>query len=703
MARPSDLDPFFYPESIAVVGASEDETKPSGIVLKNLLSSFHGKVYPVNPRHSELLGLPCFPSVAEIPGGVSLSVLITPPAIIPGLLGEHAAKGIHHVIIASSGFGETEGGTGLEREIKEVARGSGIRIIGPNCLGIFHPSAGLDTFFLPIDRVPRPGEGNISIISQSGSILGTTMILLQEEGLGVAKAVSYGNRVDVSETELLEYLSVDDETKVIGICLESVSDGREFIRASQRCQKVGQKLYQKPLVAIKLGQEPAGKKAARSHTGSMAGRYEVFQAAFRRSGIYEAGALEEFIDLLKTLSMQGPREGRRVLIVTNAGGVGVMTADLCNREGLDVPDLPSELREKLRPSLPPYYSLSNPVDLTGNSTDDEFALVLSTCLEHFDAAILIPFMTVPGITPALSNAVIKALGGSKRPVVSLCPFVENGEKLRDSFKQYGIPILPTPLRVVRVLAHLLRKRSVEEIPEGLKNYQGVPPLLEEVKGGGMNLLSPQQKDKLLGALCLKYPKSIRSRNQAEAVSAARSIGFPVALKISSPDILHKTDVGGVRLDIGSIKELREAYKGVLNSAKKHIPHARILGMDVEEMVPSGVEVIISGIRDQHFGPVMMFGLGGVFVEVIRDVSFEIAPTTYNGARRMIESLKGYPVLKGVRGKEGVDIDAIARAIVGVSEVITLCPEIEEIELNPVIAYPSGMSVVDVRIILKSNL
>lgn len=691
MKNSSVLDPFFYPESVAVVGASADEAKPSGIVLKNLLRSFQGKIYPVNPKHTELHGIPCFPSVTAIPGEVSLSVFITPPAVIPGLLREHASKGIHHVIIASAGFGETEGGVELEKEIKEISDRSGIRIIGPNCLGIFHPSAGLDTFFLPYERVARPHEGSISIISQSGSVLGLTMILLEEEGLGIAKAVSYGNRVDVSESELLDYLNADEETRVIGLCLESISDGRRFIRSAQECRK--------PVVAIKLGQTLAGRKAARSHTGSMAGRYDIFQAAFKRSGISEAETLEEFLDMLKVFSMLKQGEGRRVLILTNAGGIGVMTADLCNREGLEVPDLPPEPKERLKSLLPPYYSLANPVDLTGNSTDEEFALVLRSCIDYFDAAILIPFMTVPGITPNFGNAIIRSVESSERPLISLSPFAKDGKRLEESFNRCGIPLLPTPVRVVRALSRLLRSRSVEPLTESKGDYHNIASIIEDARKEKASHLFQQYKNRFLDALGLKYPEAIRAESQAGAISAARTVGLPVALKVASPDILHKTDVGGVKLNIRSIKELRGAYGEMISSVKQRMPDARILGVDVEEMVSPGIEIIIGGIRDPQFGPVVMFGLGGIYVETVRDVVFEIAPVTYSGARRMTESVKGYTLLTGARGKEGVDLDSIAKAIAAISEVMALYKEIEEIEINPAMAYTSGIIAVDVRIVL----
>ena len=691
MTKPHNLDPFFYPHSIAIVGASADENRPAGIVLKNLLNSFHGEIYPVNPKYTDLHGTQCFPSVTAIPSEVSLSVLITPPAIIPELLKEHAEKNIRNVIIASAGFGETEGGGELEQEIKEIASRLCIRIIGPNCLGVFHPSVGLDTFFLPYDRVPRPHSGTISIVSQSGSILGVTLILLEQGGLGVSKAISYGNRVDVSESELIEYLSADDETNVIGLCVESISDGRRFIRAAQGCPK--------PIVAMKLGQEPDGQKASRSHTGSMAGRYEIFRAAFRRSGISEAGTFEEFLDLLNVFSMQKPSKGRRVLILTNAGGIGVMTADHCNKEGLEVSDIPPDPKEKLKALLPSYYSISNPVDLTGSSTDKEFVLVLSTCLDYFDAAILIPFMTVPGITPDLGDKIINSVQNFRKPIISLLPYAKEGKKLEESFRRYGIPLLPTPVRVVRALTQLLKKRLIEPLPENISGYQNLTDIITEGKKENINPLSLKSRKRLLDVLNLRYPKSIRAQNESEAIAAAGSIGFPLAIKIASPDIIHKTDANGVRLNIRSVKELQEAYKEMLSSAGRYMPDARILGFDVEEMVNSGIEIIIGGIRDPQFGPVVMFGLGGIFVETLKDVAFEIAPVSYNGAKKMMESIKGYPILAGVRGMEGVDLDSMAKAIVAISEVMTLYPGIGEIDINPAIASSSGMIVVDARIIL----
>ncbi|MBI5194551.1 MAG: acetate--CoA ligase family protein [Nitrospirae bacterium] len=713
MAGPNDLKPFFYPASVAVIGASQDEIKPSGIVLKNLLNSFSGRIYPVNPHYSSLHGIKCFPSIKSVPDSVDLSVLITPPDAVPALLREHAEKGVRHIIIATSGFGETVGGEGLEQEIREIAASSGIRIIGPNCLGVFHPSSGLDTFFLPVDRVPRPSAGNISVISQSGSVLGTTMILLEQEGIGIAKAVSYGNRVDVSETDLLEYLSTDEETAVIGLCIESIEDGRRFISTAQRCNK--------PVVAFKLGQEPAGRLASRSHTGSMSGKYEIFQAAFRRSGIFETTTIEEFLDLLKALSIQRrghrdlgrsrqkrqkQKERKKILILTNAGGIGVMTADLCSKAGLAVPEIPSEPLKKLKAALPSYYSLSNPIDLTGNSKDAEFGLVLKTCLDYFDAAILIPFMTVPGMTPQLGDVIISSIGKLNKlriPIVSLCPFSKDGKMLEDTFGKCCIPLFPTPSRLVKTLAHLLRTTDVEPITEKLRGFPGVSSLIRDRDTEDTNMFSLEDKKRLLDAMNLSYPESVRCKTITEAVSAARRIGFPVAMKIVSPDIIHKTNVGGVRLGVRSFKEIQQIFRKLINTTTyEYDEKARILGVDIEKMVQPGVELIIGGKRDPRFGPLILFGLGGIFTEVIRDTAIEIAPVTHSVARRMMESIKGYQILNGIRNMAGVDLDAIEEAIVTVSEFISAFPEIEEMEFNPVIAYPKGIIVVDVRILYVVN-
>lgn len=688
-----NLNPFFYPASIAVVGASVDETHPSGIILSNLKGIFKGKLYPVNPHHRKIKGITSYPSIQDIPGKVDLSIIITPPHVVPGLIREHVEKNINHVIIASAGFGETEIGKGLQKEIEEIIQSSPLRVIGPNCLGIYNPVAGVDTFFLPRQKVPRPDAGGISIISQSGSILGTTMILMRENSLGISKGISYGNRIDVDEGELIEYLAVDESTRVIGLCIESVKDGRRLVNVASRCKK--------PIIVIKLGKEVAGQRAAKSHTGSIAGKYEIYKAAFHRCGMIEADNLDEFIDLLKMFYIGRGRGGRKILIVTNGGGIGVMTADLCNKSGLEVPPLPVRKREMLKRALPSYYSLSNPVDLTGSSTNAQYGLVLKTCAKDFDGIIIIPFMTVPGLTPALSKHVIDALKDYTGTVVSLRSFTHEGMKVETTFAEGGIPVFQTPERAVRALWKFLTRETPEIFSDKrLEKNKIIYHFLEAARKEDRHMLSYKETIGVLNEMGLPCAPSGLAMSLSKAVSVAKGIGFPVALKVSSTHIYHKTDIGGIRLDIGGIGELKKAWKELKRNISSKLPFHSIDGIVVQKMIKEGIEVIIGAIRDPQFGPVVMFGPGGVWVELFGEMRLDMAPLAISRAKRMIRSSKVYPLVKGYRGMEAMDIKDLARVLTGVADLMIAFPEIQEMEFNPVKISPGGLHIIDARILLK---
>jgi len=525
------LDLFFYPSSIAVVGASVDEANPSGIILSNLIGTFKGRIYAVNPHHKEIRGIGSYPSIKDVPGRVDLSIIITPPGAVPGIIKEHIEKGVNHVIIASGGFGETEAGKALEEEIKRLIQSSPLRIIGPNCLGIYNSEAGVDTFFLPRDRVPRPGIGGISIISQSGSILGTTMILMRENGLGIAKGISYGNRIDVDECELIEYLSRDKSTRIIGLCIESVRDGRKLLRVASRSKK--------PLIVLKLGKETAGQRATKYHTGSTAGRYEIYRAAFRRCGMIEAETLDEFIDLLKMFYVGKRWMGKRILIITNGGGMGVMTADLCNKWGLEVPPLSSQKREILGKTLPAYYSLSNPVDLTGSSTDDQYRLVLEVCADEFDGIIIIPFMTVPGLTPALGKYVVNSLKDYKGTVISIRSFSAEGMEVEKIFMANRIPVFHTPERAVKALSKFLTWRTRGRFTEKkLKRDRVISALIGRVKDDGRNMLLPEETEEILTRIGLypAYARKMENRGIQLMVGAMGDSQFGPVVMVGPGDI-----------------------------------------------------------------------------------------------------------------------------------------------------------------------
>ena len=452
-----DLTGFFNPESVAVIGASEKPGKLSGIILQNLLKAcYKGNLYPINPSYKEIFGLKCFPSITEIPERVSLAIIVIPAPKVPKVLQECGEKRIGSVIIVSSGFRETgEDGAQLEKEIKDIGKKYGIRIIGPNCMGIYDPNSCIDTFFIPPERMGRPCSGEVAILSQSGSFAVTFLDILAYEGVGVSKIVNYGNSVDIGESELLRYLADDEKTKVVALYIESVDDGRGFVEASSYCSK------RKAVVAFKAGKREAGIAAARSHTGAMAGKYEIYKAAFRKAGIVEAETYGELLDACKILSFQKPAKGNRVLIVTDGGGIGVAIADLCGNYDLDVVGLSSDIKDRIKKKLPPFYSLNNPIDLTGSATDDEYGLVIKEALkgDHYDLAIVTALWGPPALSDRLIDVIADAAEVTGKPLL-ICSIGGKFTMSRKGlFEKKGLPVFPSPERSVKA-ASLLVKRGM---------------------------------------------------------------------------------------------------------------------------------------------------------------------------------------------------------------------------------------------------
>jgi acyl-CoA synthetase (NDP forming) len=452
-----DLSGFFNPNSIALIGASEKPGKLSGIILQNLLRAcYKGNLYPVNPSYNEIFGLKCFPSVTEIPEEVDLAVIAIPAPNVPKVLKECGDKKIGSVIIVSSGFREVgRDGVQLEKEIKDISIKMGIRLIGPNCMGLYDPIACIDTFFIPPDRMGRPEPGPVAILSQSGSFAVTFLDILAYEGMGVSKVVNYGNRLDIGESELLRYLADDEKTKVIALYIESIEDGREFVKASSYCSK------RKAVVAFKAGKREAGASAAHSHTGAMAGRYEIYKAAFRKAGVVEAETYGELLDACKILSFQRPAIGKKTLIVTDGGGIGVAIADLCGEHGLEVVDLPVDVKERLKGRLPSFYTLGNPIDLTGSATDDEYGLVLREALsgDGYDLAIVTALWGPPALTDRLIDIIAESAELTGKPLL-ICSIGGRFTMSKKSlFEVKGLPVFPSPERAVKA-ASLLIKRGL---------------------------------------------------------------------------------------------------------------------------------------------------------------------------------------------------------------------------------------------------
>ncbi len=450
------LDKFFNPQSVAIIGATENPQNITSTIIQNLFEiGFKGSIVPVNPHHDKVFGLKCYSSLLDIREKIDLSVIAIPSNHVPEILDEHIKVGIKNTIIISGGFAEIgDKGKAIEERVKEICRENGIRIIGPNCIGVLDNYSNFSTFFLPWSKVKRPSKGKLCILSQSGSYSISMLDMLSLEGIGVSKFVSYGNRVDVGESELIEYLANDESTDVIGIYMESVDDGRRFISASSRCSK------DKHMVVLKVGRQVTGADAARSHTGAIAGKYEVYKAAFRKSGIIEADNLEEFIDACKVLSMQKPAKGNRVLVLTNGGGFGVAVSDMCGAMGLNVAKTPSEVKDSLSKYFPEYFILNNPIDLTGSSGDEDFGVALKTAFvdnDYFDAAIVIPLMPPQTMTEGVVDIISQMVEKSGKPVVVCTISGAYTKKVKGLFELKGIPVFSSPGRAVKAMSVLVER------------------------------------------------------------------------------------------------------------------------------------------------------------------------------------------------------------------------------------------------------
>ncbi len=705
-----NLHAFFNPESVAIVGASGDEKKPSGVILKNLPAfGYKGKLYPVNPKYESLSGYKCYPSVLNIPDKIDLSIIIIPAPYVPKVLSEHAEKGIKNVVISSSGFGETgEEGKRLEEEIKDIAKKSSMRILGPNCLGVIDNHTRFNTFFLPLEKVAKTKPGGLSFLSHSGSFVGFFWDIAPIEDVGVAKIVNYGNRADVGEIELLRFLAEDERTKVVAMYIESVPEGREFIQSAQFCS------IRKPVVAIKAGKFDKGIAAVKSHTGALAGRYEVYKAAFKKAGIIEAFNFLEIYDYSKGLAMQPFAKGNKLLIVTCAGGIGVVMADLTPREGIELPQFPEDLKNRLKKRLPSYYSINNPLDLTGSTTDKEYEMVLEECLVNdpfFDAVVVVTHLAVPGLTKGVFDIIAEKAKKSGRPVVVCTTAGEETISVKKEVEEKGIPVYFTPERAIRVISALMKRgKAIDSLNINrassyvIKNefIEKAKAVIDDAVPNRDRPLLEDEAKALLKTIGIAVPEHFVAQDKDEALHAANTIGWPIVMKIVSPDIIHKSDVGGVKLNIKNKEELYSAFDAMMEDIAKKANGAMIKGVLIEAMAKKGTEIIIGGIRDAQFGPAVMFGLGGIFVELLKDVSFGIAPVNMDEAMEMIKQIKGYPLLTGFRGSLPVDIDAIAKAIITISVLLSGVNDITEIDLNPVITYPHGIVVVDAKVLLSTN-
>jgi len=696
-----NLEAFFNPKSIAVIGASREPWKVGHRVFRNLVESgFSGGLYPINPNADEILGFKCYKSVSDVPGDVDLAVIVVPARVVPSVVEDCGLKGVKGLVVISAGFSETgREGAQLEHEVISICRRYGMRLQGPNCLGIINVQGHVNASFAPI----MPTPGNIAFISQSGALGSTILNWAVRNEVGFTKFISLGNEADLNAADFLEALGEDEETRVIGLYIEGVKEGERFIEVARRVTR------KKPIIAIKAGTTDAGIRAVSSHTGSLAGSDTAFSAAFRKAGIIRVNTLEELFNIVLAFGSQPLPMGKRVLIVTNGGGPGILAADACERMDLELPLLEYEIREELQKAMPPHASLNNPLDVLGDADENRYKLALEAGLRSNNVDGIIIILTPQAVTPCdkVAEAVAK-FSGSSKPIIASFMGLEDSSPAIKTLKRSRIPNYPFPEAAVHALRLMYDYRLIlnspieEEIPRIEIDEDKIRSILNGARIEGRLSLTIDEAIRVAEAAGIPMPKALIARSREEAGVLADSIGYPIAMKIVSPDIIHKTDIGGVVLGVKSRAEAEENYDVLVRRARLAMPGARITGVLVQKMVPAGKEVIVGAVRDVQFGPLLMFGLGGIYVNFLRDVSYRLCPLTRAEAARMIEETRAYVLLRGVRGEPPSDIDSVIDVMLKVSQAMIKFKEISEMEINPLFVYESGEGCigVDIRVTIS---
>jgi acetate---CoA ligase (ADP-forming) len=668
----ASLTPIFKPKSVAVIGASTAPGKLGHDILANLKNGgFPGPLYPINPKAEAILGLKVYKTIADTPAAPELAVVVIPAKIVAGTLEQCAAKGVKAAIVITGGFAEAgPEGERLQDELAQVARQTGLRIIGPNCQGVNMPHEHMCASW-PLITTP----GRIAFASQSGTVGAAFLDMAAAEHLGVSGFVSLGNRADVDEAEVLMYFNQDPHTRVIALYLEGVKRASYFLDALREAEK--------PVVILKAGRTVQGSRAAESHTKSMAGTDAIYDALFRKYKVHRADTLEELFDFAKALAYLPKPKGRKLMITTSSGGAAILAIDEAEKNCLTVPEPNPILKERLREMLPAHCAVGNPVDLTGDaiSAPDLYKKVMDKTREEYDTQVVIFGDPIPGafeqVTPGAPEVVV-FLGGAD---------VEREE--RQKFYEAGIPVFPTPERGIKALAQFFRFEP-HPAPTPGRPKVAVPE--------GLRLLPPPEATALMAKAGIPTAAAPVAIDADQAVQLAQQFGYPVVMKIASPMIAHKTDMGGVYLGLENDDEVRQAYQEIMDATQLYERWATIDGVSISPMAkPGGLEVILGAITDPQYGPTLMFGLGGVNAEVYKDVAFCLLPADEAELEDLIKRVKGYPLLTGYRGQPPRDTKALLAAMKALATFAEKHPELDQIEINPLLLYPKGMFAVDVRI------
>jgi acyl-CoA synthetase (NDP forming) len=704
------LERVFNPRSVAVIGASEVPGKAAERRTRSLIQGgYQGDIYLINPKRSELFGKKAYPNITAVEREVDLVMIVVAPKFLVPAVADSVKMGAKGLIIITAGLGETgEEGKKIEAQILQEAAETGTYVIGPNCSGMFSASAQMNLLGVPPLRA-----GSISVLAQSGNVIDSLTHYAGARGAGFSKIISLGNAIGVSFPEYIEYLKDDPNTKAIMIYLEGIKDGNRLVQVARETAK------DKPVIALKVGRSKAGARAAASHTASLAGDALIVDAAFRQAGIVRVGNVDELFDMAHAFSTCPIPKGNRVAILSEGGGDNSIAADNAEIHGMEVPVLSREAQERMKPFLLEGMPASNPIDYGGTAEENPHMITecVRVCMEddQVDGIYLTGFFGgfkdiiaphVAELEEQTSKDLVTLVKEKKKPVFVHTSFAREPIKSLDILKAGGVPVFESSERTAQCLSALMnfgsnRKRfgAMRLLDTERKERPEVKAVLQTAREENRTSLLETESRELLQAYGVSLPQSRFVRNAKEAAGASTELGFPLAMKVVSPDIVHKSDAGGVKLNLRNEKEVKRAFGDIMEKASAVTAKERVLGAMLSPMVPRGQECIAGMIRDRQFGPVIMFGLGGIFVEVLKDVSFRVAPMTEQDMDEMIREIKGYKLLTGIRGERAKDIGAIKDILAELNKIALDNPEIQEIDLNPVIVHEKGASIVDSRVIL----
>lgn len=702
-ARYLKLDAIFRPSSVAIIGASSTPGKVGYVLSNNLLKSGYDEpVYLVNIKGGEILGQKAYKSVSEISGDVELAVIAIPSKYVLQTVEECGEKGVKALIIISAGFKETGSeGAELEKKLVEVAQKYDMRIQGPNCLGAINTHVPYDLSFAST----LPKKGSIGFISQSGA-LGTAILdwIIAEE-IGFGSIISLGNKADLDEVNFIEAMAENPNLKVILLYLESIERGREFLKVASKVVK------NKPIMVVKGGTSSAGAKAAGSHTGALVGSFLAYKKAFEKAGVILTESMEDLFNYAVAFTQQSLPKDEGIAIVTNAGGPGILSTDLIEKLNMEMADLTDETIDYLDENLPSAAATGNPIDILGDALPDRYAIALEAALNDQNVFSVVVLLTPQAMTDSLTtakNIVEISEKHPEKPVISVFMGGEWVAEASEYLKDNGVPCYNFPekgIKTLNALYQYARHLRLPEIdPPAFDDIERakVKEIFDSVKKDNRNVLFPHEAMQVAKAYGISAPVSQLATTADEAVEYAEEMGYPVVMKIVSPDIMHKTDIGGVELNLTNSNMVRIAFEEIMRKSRKAQPLAKIYGITVDKMVPKGKEMIIGMSRDPQFGPMVMFGLGGIYVNFLKDVAFRLAPMNEREAQNMMEETKSYTLLKGVRGEAPADIDALRDAILRVGHLVWDFPELEDLDINPIFVYDAGegVSALDVKITLS---